>query len=112
MAHEIKYMRKRIAIVAAVIIILILSVIGFMALVPYGGGGGFTGVIYKTCDCAGIGWEKYVGDMVDFYCIGILKNCKCYNGQKAKEYGEAVRNGSLTVTNYWEDLLNYAYDPC
>jgi hypothetical protein len=94
---EIKHMRKRIAIIVGVLIILgIFLVIGypsFFVLKPYASSIGLIGMPpYRICDCVGIGYAYSSGGPdanTDYYCIGILKNCKCYNEQKAREYGEA-----------------------
>ena len=73
-------------IVLLIMILLIATYPSFLILKPYSKSGGFGGFpISKQCDCNGIKYSyypKYCNDcFTDYYCIGLLKNCKCYNSQ-------------------------------
>ncbi|MCP3682900.1 MAG: hypothetical protein GY861_09440 [bacterium] len=103
--------KKRIipAAVVLVIIFLIMSYPSFLILKPYAHSGGFAPVPQnKICDCVGIDYSYYPKGCSDcptsHYCLGVTKNCICYDESKVQEYRDKVDAGIITEDNKKEYL--------
>jgi hypothetical protein len=81
-----------ITILLILTILIIATYPSFLILKPYAISGGFIGSpITKQCDCTLVKYQYYPEGCSDcfteYYCIGLLKNCKCYNST-TKNYKE------------------------
>ena len=73
----------------------------------------------EICSCLGIEYEYYPDGCYDcftsYYCLGIVRNCKCLDKEKFKYIVAKIRrdrrDNNLTYDPK-EELFNFGYDTC
>jgi len=96
--------RKLVSIIficAILALFLILTYPSFLVLEPYAHSGGFAPFPQnKICNCAGIGYAYDPGccdRAIQYYCFGILSDCRCFNETKARSDG--IENAYLPCSD-------------
>lgn len=111
-------MIMKIKLLIGIIILLIIArgYPDFFILEPYGGSGGFISLPQdRICSCIGIPYSYDKVGAADagtlYYCLGFVHDCKCYDKEKVKDYGEAFDKG-MFEGSYQDHFEENAYSEC